>query len=319
MFLNVHENTADSRLPHPDDFGVGFCLRGQTITRVDSRRREQAVEKLMAERGLSRCQAMRLHRQQRKDDMRPARDKMREVFRHNLRRDHEHHRCRKPIDATRSGLNQILIGPACPDQATAHWEALAGERPFRTNGVLALEHVIQSPPELDIPAFWASVQTVLCARFDHPISFVIHRDQSRVHAHFVAMPIIQGVWVGADGLRLAHHPDRVAEDVLRHLQDSHRVFFDVQVLARHSQLGVPSCVTAPDAFCCPADWHSLLMSADARNSHVSPTRFDAGTDFFRERDLQIVQDPELACEDALSSVHALGYFDSPDAQGDCMK
>ncbi|MGL4190306.1 MAG: plasmid recombination protein [Sphaerotilus sulfidivorans] len=215
--MNVHENTADARLPHPDDFGVGFFLRGQTITRVDSRRRAQAVEKLMAERGLSRRQAMRHHRRQRQGEMRPARDKMREVFRHNLRRDHEHHRCRKPIDATRSGLNQILIGPDCPDQATAQWAALASERSFRANGVLAIEHVIQPPPGLDIPAFWSSVQTVLCARFDHPISFVIHRDQLRVHAHFVAMPIIQGIWVGADGLRVAHHPDRVTEEILRQL------------------------------------------------------------------------------------------------------
>ena len=118
---------------------------------------------------------------------------------HNLRTGNEGHRHRSRIDPARSGANEVLRGPACPlvaaELARSVLEEL-GIVPARRDTIMGVEAVVQAPEGSDTPAFWSECLRWVDGRYQHIVSAVVHRDQSRPHLHVIALAVVGGKLAG---------------------------------------------------------------------------------------------------------------------------
>jgi hypothetical protein len=110
------------------------------------------------------------------------------------------------IDATRSYLNIILMGPETPEDVAKLAKAKmteAGITKDRKNGVLGLELVFSLPSnhQLDVIEYFNACAHWAGAAFgglDNIISVDIHRDEAQDHAHVLLVPLIDGRLRGSD-------------------------------------------------------------------------------------------------------------------------
>lgn len=142
------------------------------------------------------------------------------ALQHNLRRGNEAHRHRSPIDAERSSMNAVVIGPDCPD-AGADLAASILEgldiRPERWDALMAIELVMQPPGGADQPAFWSECLAWAEARYEHVISAVVHRDQKRPHMHLLALAVADGRLQGSAMTTDDNQPKGQRIDFCRHM------------------------------------------------------------------------------------------------------
>lgn len=121
---------------------------------------------------------------------------------HNLRQSNKGHRHRSRIDPARTPLNSVLVGERSPDAVAAEAAGvLAGlglSYADRADAVAAFEVAVQPPSGWDVPEFWRAVLEWVEGRFEYVISAVVHRDQRRPHAHFLALPVLGGRMAGRD-------------------------------------------------------------------------------------------------------------------------
>ena len=118
---------------------------------------------------------------------------------HNLRTGNDDHRHRSRIDPARTGANEVLRGPACPLVAAELVRSVLEELgivPARRDTIMGVEAVIQSPEGADVPAFWSECLTWAAGRYQHIVSAVVHRDQSRPHLHVIALAVAAGKLAG---------------------------------------------------------------------------------------------------------------------------
>jgi hypothetical protein len=122
--------------------------------------------------------------------------------RHNLRLNNAGHRHRSRIDPARTPLNWVMEGERCPEAVAASAAGiLAGfglTYSGRIDAVAAFEVVIQPPPGWDGPEFWGAAMEWASTTFEHVISAVVHRDQSRPHGHILVLPVLSGRLCGRD-------------------------------------------------------------------------------------------------------------------------
>jgi Plasmid recombination enzyme len=118
---------------------------------------------------------------------------------HNLRTGNEDHRHRSRIDPTRTGTNEVLRGSACPLVASELVRSVLEELgivPARCDAIMGVEAVIQAPEGSDTPAFWSECLRWVESRYQHIVSAVVHRDQSRPHLHVIALAVADGKLAG---------------------------------------------------------------------------------------------------------------------------
>ncbi|WP_294000213.1 plasmid recombination protein [Sphaerotilus sp.] len=118
---------------------------------------------------------------------------------HNLRTGNEDHRHRSRIDPARTGANEVLRGPACPLVAAELVRSVLEELgivPARRDTIMGVEAVIQAPEGADVPAFWSECLTWAAGRYQHIVSAIVHRDQSRPHLHVIALAVAGGRLAG---------------------------------------------------------------------------------------------------------------------------
>lgn len=118
---------------------------------------------------------------------------------HNLRTGNEGHRHRSKIDPARTGNNEVLRGPACPLVAGELARNVLDELglvPPRRDTIMGLEVVVQAPDGADTPAFWVACMSWFAGRYEHIVSAVVHRDQTRPHMHVIALAIAAGRLAG---------------------------------------------------------------------------------------------------------------------------
>ena len=118
---------------------------------------------------------------------------------HNLRTGGDDHRHRSRIDPARTGANEVLRGPACPLVAAELVQTTLAELgivPARRDTIMGVEAVIQAPEGADVPAFWRECVMWAAGRYQHIVSAVVHRDQSRPHLHVIALAVAAGKLAG---------------------------------------------------------------------------------------------------------------------------
>lgn len=118
---------------------------------------------------------------------------------HNLRTGNDDHRHRSRINPARTGANEVLSGPACPLVAAELVRSVLEELgivPARRDTIMGVEAVIQAPEGADVPAFWSECLTWVAGRYQHIVSAVVHRDQSRPHMHVIALAVAGGKLAG---------------------------------------------------------------------------------------------------------------------------
>lgn len=118
---------------------------------------------------------------------------------HNLRTGNDDHRHRSRIDPARTGANEVLRGPACPLVAAELVRSVLEElgiAPARCDTIMGIEAVIQAPEGADTPTFWAECLRWVESRYQHIVSAVVHRDQSRPHLHVIALAVADGRLAG---------------------------------------------------------------------------------------------------------------------------
>lgn len=141
--------------------------------------------------------------------------------RHNLRKNNEGHRHRRPIDPERTRRNWVLEGEACPEAVAAvacgTVAALGLMYPRRVDAVAAFEVVIQPPHGFDTAEFWGAVMEWVHSRYEHVLSAVVHRDQKRPHAHILALPVLGGCLAGRVMQRDRWGVPRLRHEFLAHM------------------------------------------------------------------------------------------------------
>lgn len=118
---------------------------------------------------------------------------------HNLRTGNDDHRHRSRIDPARTGANEVLRGPECPLVAAELVRSVLEELgivPARRDTIMGVEVVIQAPEGADVPAFWSECLTWAAGRYQHIVSAVVHRDQSRPHLHVITLAVAGGKLAG---------------------------------------------------------------------------------------------------------------------------
>ncbi len=121
------------------------------------------------------------------------------VLAHNLRAGNEDHRHRGKIDAARTPMNEVLRGASCPQVCVQIAESVFDElqlTPARVDAIMGIELVFQPPPHGDAPTFWTECLRWADGRYQHILSAVVHRDQSRPHMHAVALAVESGALAG---------------------------------------------------------------------------------------------------------------------------
>lgn len=111
---------------------------------------------------------------------------------HNLRQGNEAHRHRRPIDATRTANNSVLIGSSAPHEAAAEAAAVfksLGVKPPRSDSIVGVELVFQPPEEHDTSTFYDACLAWTRANYEHLLSAVVHRDQKRPHMHVLVLAL----------------------------------------------------------------------------------------------------------------------------------
>ncbi len=160
--------TADA---HPDEWGDGLRFSGKSLSvKTVGRARSPADALLVA-------------------------------LRHNLRRHNADHRHRSQIDPTRTPLNAVLIGPACPNagaELVAGTLAKLGAKPPRRDTIIGIELVFQPPPDSDEAAFWRACLDWSSKRYERIVSAVVHRDQRHPHLHLLALALTGSRFAGND-------------------------------------------------------------------------------------------------------------------------
>ena len=125
---------------------------------------------------------------------------IREVLRHTLRIDNEKHRHKRPPDRARTCLNEVLVGPATPDQgaqeASKKFKAL-GIAPSRWDNIAAVEIVVQPPDGWGCDEFWNESLTWVGREVGPIFSAVVHRDQDVPHMHVIVLAIQDGQLAGS--------------------------------------------------------------------------------------------------------------------------
>lgn len=120
---------------------------------------------------------------------------------HNLRTGNDDHRHRSRIDPARTGANEVLRGPACPLVAAELVRSVLEELgivPARRDTIMGVELVFQPPDVQDSPAFWSECLRWVAGRYQHIVSAVVHRDQSRPHMHVITLAVADGRLAGND-------------------------------------------------------------------------------------------------------------------------
>lgn len=144
--------------------------------------------------------------------------------RHNLRKNNEGHRHRRPIDPERTRRNWVLEGEACPEAVAAAAcgtvAALGLTYPRRVDAVAAFEVVIQPPNGFDTVEFWGAAMEWVHSRYEHVLSAVVHRDQKRPHAHIVALPVLGGRLAGREMQRERWGVPRLRHEFLVHMREA---------------------------------------------------------------------------------------------------
>jgi hypothetical protein len=141
--------------------------------------------------------------------------------RHNLRMNNKDHRHRALIDPTRAHLNSVLEGDSCPERVAQNaidtLARLGLAYPGRVDAVAAFEVVIKPPDGWDNDAFWAAAMAWVRGRYEHVISAAVHRDQTRPHAHILALPVLGGCLAGREMQRGKWCVPAMREDFLAHM------------------------------------------------------------------------------------------------------
>lgn len=123
---------------------------------------------------------------------------IRTAGRHNLREIQAELGASGSIDATRTHLNQTLVGPATSAdvaQLAKNLMQAAGVASLRKNAVTGLELVSSLPPnhQLDDVAYFTDCLTWAQAHFNCPVlSATIHRDEAAPHLHILLLPLVDG-------------------------------------------------------------------------------------------------------------------------------
>jgi hypothetical protein len=109
------------------------------------------------------------------------------------------------IDATRSGLNQSLVGPsdaAGVGELAKSLMMAAGVVKTRSDAVLGIEVVFSLPPDhaLDDVAYFSDCTAWAGGYFAGAeiLSADIHRDEAAPHCHALILPLVDGRMVGSD-------------------------------------------------------------------------------------------------------------------------
>jgi hypothetical protein len=112
------------------------------------------------------------------------------------------------IDATRSHLNILLMGPPTPEDVAKLAKAKmiqAGVNKDRKNGVLGVELIFSLPinHQQDVIAYFTACANWAGETFgglDNIVSADIHRDEAQDHAHVLLVPLIDGRLRGSDAV-----------------------------------------------------------------------------------------------------------------------
>lgn len=145
---------------------------------------------------------------------------------HNLREDNGDHRHRHPIDPGRKHLNTILVGPTSPSVGAELVTNILDElaiQPARKDAIMGVELVIQAPDGADVPVFWSACLVWATRHYEHIVSAVVHRDQTRPHLHLLVLAVAGGRLAGND---LSSGPNRFAlqrRRFLAHMRDTLRL------------------------------------------------------------------------------------------------
>ncbi len=141
---------------------------------------------------------------------------------HNLRQGNEEHRHRSRIDPSKTALNDVLVGHACPvaaaDLASGILDEL-GIKPPRCDSIMGIELVFQPPTGADLAAFWSACLAWSEGRYQHIVSAVVHLDQARPHMHLLALAVADG---RLDGTHLTAGSNRFTlqrRDFLAHMRN----------------------------------------------------------------------------------------------------
>jgi hypothetical protein len=132
------------------------------------------------------------------------------ALQHNLRKDNEAHRHRRPIDTARTVNNSVLRGEDHPDNANAVAHS-AFDRfgidaaTVRVDAIMGIEIVFQPPDGWDVPEFYDACLRWADRRYQHVLSAVVHRDQKRPHMHLIALAVVDGA---LDGSGMSSGPNR---------------------------------------------------------------------------------------------------------------
>lgn len=178
---------------HPDDLGPGLGLRFKKLS------------------------TRTVHGAEAPEDVAPV------ALAHNLRDGNDGHRHRKPIDPNRTPQNEVLRGPqslvVAAELVRNMFEEL-GIVPSRKDNVMLVEAIFQPPDGHDIPPFWAECLSWASRRYQYVISFIIHRDQKRPHAHMLALAVTDGRLAGSDMTSGANRYAAQQSDFDRHMRQT---------------------------------------------------------------------------------------------------
>jgi hypothetical protein len=141
---------------------------------------------------------------------------------HNLRTGNDDHRHRSRIDPARTAANEVLRGPTFPLVAAELVRSVLDELgvvPARRDTIMGIEAVIQAPEGADTPTFWAECLRWVESRYQHIVSAVVHRDQSRPHIHVIALAVAGGKLAGNTLTSGAGRFTLQKRDFLTHMRD----------------------------------------------------------------------------------------------------
>jgi hypothetical protein len=145
------------------------------------------------------------------------------ALQHNLRDGNEDHRHRHPIDASRTPANTVLRGPTSAAVGAELVQSILDElgiAPARRDTIMMVEHVVQAEDGGDTPAVWLAALEWLDTKYQHVVSAVVHRDQTRPHMHALSLAVADGKLAGHALTSGDRGLTRQRFDLLHHLRDA---------------------------------------------------------------------------------------------------
>jgi hypothetical protein len=142
------------------------------------------------------------------------------ALQHNLRDDNQDHRHRHPIDGTRTPSNVVLRGPTSAAVGAELVQSILDEysiTPPRRDSIMMVEHVVQAEDGGDTPAVWLAALEWLDTKYQHVVSAVVHRDQTRPHMHALSLAVADGKLCGHELTSGDRGLKRQRFDLLHHL------------------------------------------------------------------------------------------------------